>query len=810
MTLIARVNEDAILENLYKRFMKDIIYTNIGDVLVSMNPFYAIPGLYDDSVINDYCGKSRLELPPHIYAIAEQAYRSMMVDKENQCIVAGTPVALADGTATPIESVAALAALAAPAATPFKRAADGADLAVPMREASGVCERSWRVGHKQCVELTLQDGRTLRCTADHRVLTADGSWREAGELRVGVDRVAVSAVPTPLDVAAADEAEWSASLAGGAVALDMRTPLARRRALAFARLLGASLSSACDASDKVAMLCVGTRRDAELVLADVALLGSTARLEEPRAGRNNAFVVALHAPLSSALLDAAEGFDGKMSQLVLQAPAAFVREFLAGLFGGDGHAPHVGKQSATLQHVEFTHAALEYVKGVRDMLARCGVDVSGSKISQQSEVCLQLANSLSFAEHVGFRYCTDKSLRLGAAVVLWAQQTRDTSCEGITRDWLKLIGADDWFVDSSSIVEPSAVEAPMLQLLVVGRGDVGSHDVYDASVSSRQSFFANGVAVHNCVIISGESGAGKTECAKAIMRYIAAVSGGSGEIDKVKRIILETNPLLESFGNAKTLRNNNSSRFGKYFEIQFNSRGDPDGGRITNYLLEKSRVVGQLNGERNYHVFYQWTKAGAADEKQMFGIQSPEQFEYLIRGQCITVNGLDDAAEYRDMRQAMNVIGITAQEQRDIFTLLAAILWIGNCALRETGGNAQVVDMGVVDFVASLLGVGSQYLKAAFEVRTMETKKGMKRGSTYKVPLNYVQAVASRDALAKTVYDRVFDWLVTRVNKAMYKAADGLVIGVLDIFGFEIFDKNGFEQLCKWQHFVSSSHTHPH
>jgi myosin I len=229
---------------------------------------------------------------------------------------------------------------------------------------------------------------------------------------------------------------------------------------------------------------------------------------------------------------------------------------------------------------------------------------------------------------------------------------------------------------------------------------------------------------------------------------------------------------------------------------QFNGRGDPDGGRITNYLLEKSRVVGQLNGERNYHVFYQWTKAGAADEKQMFGIQSPEQFEYLIRGQCVSVNGLDDHAEYRDMRQALNVIGITPQEQRDIFTLLGSILWIGNCQLREAGGNAQVADMGVVDFVASLLGVGSKFLKAAFEVRTMETKKGLKKGSTYKVPLNYVQAAASRDALAKTVYDRLFDWLVARVNQAMYKAADGLVIGVLDIFGFEIFDKNGFEQLC--------------
>lgn len=121
---------------------------------------------------------------------------------------------------------------------------------------------------------------------------------------------------------------------------------------------------------------------------------------------------------------------------------------------------------------------------------------------------------------------------------------------------------------------------------------------------------------NQCVIISGESGAGKTEAAKRIMQYIASVSGGSNSsVEEIKDMVLATNPLLESFGNAKTLRNNNSSRFGKYLELQFNGQGEPVGANITNYLLEKSRVVGQITNERNFHIFYQFTKAASANHR---------------------------------------------------------------------------------------------------------------------------------------------------------------------------------------------------
>eukprot|EP00026_Physarum_polycephalum_P000803 Phypoly_transcript_00804.p1 GENE.Phypoly_transcript_00804~~Phypoly_transcript_00804.p1 ORF type:complete len:1167 (+),score=243.05 Phypoly_transcript_00804:427-3927(+) len=302
---------------------------------------------------------------------------------------------------------------------------------------------------------------------------------------------------------------------------------------------------------------------------------------------------------------------------------------------------------------------------------------------------------------------------------------------------------------------------------------------------------------NQCVIISGESGAGKTEAAKKIMQYIAEVSGqGSAGVERVKHIILETNPLLEAFGNAKTLRNNNSSRFGKYFEIQFNQNGEPDGGKITNYLLEKSRVVFQTQGERNFHIFYQFCKGASKKEKDDFGVYDPENFAYLTKGNCLDIEGVDDVEEWNLTRNAMNVIGITQKEQQNIFRLLSAILWIGNVDFKESGEKATVSDTSTLDFVANLLGVPSNLLKNALEVRVVETKHGGQRGTHYNVPLNKTQALAGRDALAKAIYDRLFTWLVERVNQAMEKQTRGRVIGVLDIYGFEVFDRNGFEQLC--------------
>lgn len=318
----------------------------------------------------------------------------------------------------------------------------------------------------------------------------------------------------------------------------------------------------------------------------------------------------------------------------------------------------------------------------------------------------------------------------------------------------------------------------------------------EAAYRSMKDYHEN-----QCVIISGESGAGKTEAAKLIMQYISSVSGKSEKVEYVKHVILESNPLLEAFGNAKTLRNNNSSRFGKYFEIQFDKAGDPVGGRITNYLLEKSRVCYQNQGERNFHIFYQMLAGASRQEQEMFALSTPDYFHYLNVSGCYTVEGVDDAEDYKEVRNAMNVIGLSKQEQDDILRTCASVLHLGNIAFHEDDkGNAVVSDANTLAYASSLLQVPDQSLSNALLFRVINTggTGGGGRRSTYNVPQNVEQANAARDALAKSIYDRMFSWLVERVNISLqlYKAPFQNVIGILDIFGFEIFESNGFEQFC--------------
>ncbi|CEG82720.1 Putative Myosin I MyoA/Myo5 [Rhizopus microsporus] len=310
----------------------------------------------------------------------------------------------------------------------------------------------------------------------------------------------------------------------------------------------------------------------------------------------------------------------------------------------------------------------------------------------------------------------------------------------------------------------------------------------------------NSYKENQCIIISGESGAGKTEAAKRIMQYIAAVSGDghNSSIKEIKEMVLATNPLLESFGCAKTLRNDNSSRHGKYLEIQFNTQGEPVGAIITNYLLEKNRVVGQIENERNFHIFYQLTKAAPSDYQQTFGIQGPESFLYTSKSNCLDVPGIDDVQDFQATLNAMSIIGLQKEEQDGIFKILAIILWLGNVVfVEDDNGNAAISDMDVANFIAYLMEVDSEALAKALTSRVMETQRGGRRGSVYEVPLNIVQATAVRDALSKALYERLFEWIVTRVNVSLQaRSAHQYTIGVLDIYGFEIFEENSFEQMC--------------
>ncbi|NXW10760.1 MYO1F protein, partial [Fregetta grallaria] len=325
---------------------------------------------------------------------------------------------------------------------------------------------------------------------------------------------------------------------------------------------------------------------------------------------------------------------------------------------------------------------------------------------------------------------------------------------------------------------------------------------------------------NQCVIISGESGAGKTVAAKYIMGYISKVSGGGEKVQHVKDIILQSNPLLEAFGNAKTVRNNNSSRFGKYFEIQFSRGGEPDGGKISNFLLEKSRVVSQNECERNFHIYYQLIEGASQEQRQNLGIMSPDYYYYLNQTDTYQVEGTDDRSDFHETmvsawegdsprpavagqgltgsphpQNAMQVIGIRGEDQQLVLQIVAGILHLGNISFREEGNYAQVENADSLAFPAYLLGIDQNRLNEKVTSRKMDSKWGG-RSESITVTLNVEQAAYTRDALAKGLYARVFDFLVESINRAMQKPNEEYSIGVLDIYGFEIFQKNGFEQFC--------------
>uniref|UniRef100_A0A8C3PPY3 Myosin VIIA n=1 Tax=Calidris pygmaea TaxID=425635 RepID=A0A8C3PPY3_9CHAR len=286
-----------------------------------------------------------------------------------------------------------------------------------------------------------------------------------------------------------------------------------------------------------------------------------------------------------------------------------------------------------------------------------------------------------------------------------------------------------------------------------------------------------------CCIISGESGAGKTESTKLILQFLAAISGQHSWIEQQ---VLEANPILEAFGNAKTIRNDNSSRFGKYIDIHFNKRGAIEGAKIEQYLLEKSRVCRQAQDERNYHVFYCMLRGMTMEQKKKLGLGKATDYNYLAMGNCTTCDGRDDSKEYANIRSAMKVLMFTDTENWEISKLLAAILHMGNLQYE--------VNSCVWWYLCQ---VDPQDVMNCLTSRTIIT-----RGETVSTPLSMEQALDVRDAFVKGIYGRLFVWIVEKINAAIYRPPSQELksvrrsIGLLDIFGFENFTVNSFEQLC--------------
>ncbi|KAH0643782.1 hypothetical protein KY290_035242 [Solanum tuberosum] len=310
---------------------------------------------------------------------------------------------------------------------------------------------------------------------------------------------------------------------------------------------------------------------------------------------------------------------------------------------------------------------------------------------------------------------------------------------------------------------------------------------YRAMMSENQS---------QSILVSGESGAGKTETTKLIMQYLTYVGGRAAADDRtVEQQVLESNPLLEAFGNARTIRNDNSSRFGKFVEIQFDASGRISGAAIRTYLLERSRVVQLTDPERNYHCFYQLCASGMDAEKYKLG--HPSDFHYLNQSKTYELDGVSNAEEYTKTRRAMDIVGISQEEQEAIFRTLAAILHLGNIEFSPGKEHDSSVikdekSRSHLQMAAKLFKCDVQLLVTTLCTRSIQTYEGIIIKA-----LDCGAAVAGRDTLAKTVYAQLFDWLVEKINRSVGQDPDSLIqIGVLDIYGFECFKQNSFEQFC--------------
>ncbi|KAJ9553939.1 hypothetical protein OSB04_017984 [Centaurea solstitialis] len=297
--------------------------------------------------------------------------------------------------------------------------------------------------------------------------------------------------------------------------------------------------------------------------------------------------------------------------------------------------------------------------------------------------------------------------------------------------------------------------------------------------------------VNQSIVISGESGAGKTETAKIAMQYLAAVRGGSG----IEYEILKTNPILEGFGNAKTSRNDNSSRFGKLIEIHFSETGRISGASIQTFLLEKSRVVQCTEGERSYHSFYQLCAGAPPSLREKLNLKSVHDYKYLQQSNCYSIPGVDDAEQFRILMEALDVVHVSKEDQENLCAMVAAVLWLGNInfAVIDNENHVEPVIDEALLTVAKLLGCEPEQLKLALSTRKMTVRR-----EHIVQKLTLTQASDSRDALAKSIYSGLFDWLVDQINKSLSagKRRTGRSISILDIYGFESFDVNSIEQFC--------------
>ncbi|CAJ1060581.1 unconventional myosin-IXb isoform X1 [Xyrichtys novacula] len=306
--------------------------------------------------------------------------------------------------------------------------------------------------------------------------------------------------------------------------------------------------------------------------------------------------------------------------------------------------------------------------------------------------------------------------------------------------------------------------------------------------------------VNQCIVISGESGSGKTQSTNFLIHCLTALSQ-KGYASGVERTILGAGPVLEAFGNAKTAHNNNSSRFGKFIQVNYLESGVVRGAVVEKYLLEKSRLVSREKNERNYHVFYYLLLGASEEERKEFKLLPPEEYFYLKQQNFKIEDEEDLRHDFERLQQAMEMVGFLPATKKQIFSVLSAILYLGNVTYRrKSTGRDEGLDVGPPDVLATL----SDLLKVKEEllVEALTKRKTVTVNDKLILPYSHSEAITARDSMAKSLYSALFDWIVLRINHALLNKKDMeehvpcLSIGVLDIFGFEDFETNSFEQFC--------------
>ncbi|CAF3335776.1 unnamed protein product [Rotaria sp. Silwood2] len=653
------LNEATLLNNIRRRYKKDLIYTYVANILIAINPYKQLSNLYSIDAIKRYNGKSLGIMPPHVYAIGDKAYRDMRRVKQSQSII--------------------------------------------ISGESGA-------GKTESAKYVLRYLTESYGTYVANILIAINPYKQLSNL-YSID--------------------------------------------AIKRYNGKSLG---------------------VMPPHVYAIGDKAYRDMRRIKQSQSIIIS------------GESGAGKTES------AKYVLRYLTESYGvHNGQIEDRTNESNPLLEAFGNAKKLQYLFS--------SIRVVGGYIShyllEKSRVCVQSKDERNY--HVFYQLCAGASES--------------------TRRELRLSSPDNFhvfaFVNKSIPFSSSTSYIGILDIAGFEYFPINSFEQFctnycneklqqffnERIIKEEQSLYEKeGLGLKKISYIDNQDCIGKTESAKYVLRYLTESYGvHNGQIEDR---INESNPLLEAFGNAKTTRNNNSSRFGKFIEVHFNDKHRVVGGYISHYLLEKSRVCVQSKDERNYHVFYQLCAGASESTRRELRLSSPDNFHFISKGPLHDPQ-LDDLNNFNECNQSMDQMGLTTQDKLNIYSTVAAVLHVGNIDFEDnpesTKGGCKITSTTEksLSITAEMLGLDQHDLRNALITRVLMTKTASRSKETViSVPLKVHEAQNARDALAKAIYIRLFDQIVAFVNKSIPFSSSTSYIGILDIAGFEYFPINSFEQFC--------------